>query len=283
MNIPTKLLTLTIIAILTLSSMVILTAKPANAQTPTKPSVPVFSIKLVDSSYDVPPDTTVTVDQYTGEKTTNTRHGYRVNQITAEITIKNQLFTAYTNENGRKINLYYKFDVKGHFGEDWESSMYYLATVVQSESDYTILPYVVTQNAGSKLDFKVQAIVGYEYDSVAESGSSAGMFGVTAWVVQSLESSGWSNTQTITIPDMFSSPSFTNNIPSQNPNTTPQTDYKQSIINVQPKDYLTPINILICIVALFMGIITALTIILLLKRHSKASNLQNINSSQTNN
>jgi hypothetical protein len=38
-----------------LSSLMVLTASPANAQATFKPSVLEFSVKLIDNSYDVPP------------------------------------------------------------------------------------------------------------------------------------------------------------------------------------------------------------------------------------
>ncbi|MCL1977393.1 MAG: hypothetical protein FWG55_04720, partial [Candidatus Bathyarchaeota archaeon] len=41
-----------------------------SAQAGYKPSAPQFTVKLIDNSYDVPPSTTTTVDQYTGKETT---------------------------------------------------------------------------------------------------------------------------------------------------------------------------------------------------------------------
>ncbi|MDR2720317.1 MAG: hypothetical protein LBC03_05900, partial [Nitrososphaerota archaeon] len=56
-----------------LASLSVLTVAPVTAQEGFKPSVPqISSVKLVDSSYDVPPSSTTTVDQYTGKETTTT-------------------------------------------------------------------------------------------------------------------------------------------------------------------------------------------------------------------
>ena len=223
----------------------------------------------------MPSSSTTTVDQYTGEKTTHTQPGYRVNQITAEITIKNQPFTPYTNENGREINLFYKFDVKGHFGENWEREGYSSA-IVQSKSGYTILSYVVTQATGSKLDFKVQAVVGYEYDEVAESGSSAAWWGYTAWVVRSLESSNWSNIQTVTISDMFSSSaSSQTTTPSQNPTAPPNNNKPQQPDQNMPSFVLHPYILLWIGILLFAGVIITV-VIMFAKRHLKNSTYNNL-------
>lgn len=108
---------LTLIVLL-LSSLLALSVTPANLQAASKPSVPQFSIKLVDYSYDVPSSSTTTINQYTGEEVTNTRPGYRVENKTIEVTIKNQPFKSYTDQNGEH-KLYYAVHVKGRFGEEW--------------------------------------------------------------------------------------------------------------------------------------------------------------------
>lgn len=52
----------------------------------TKPSVPEFTVKLVDSSYDVP--TTYSIDPYTGQNVTHA--GSHVESRTLDVKIKNQ-------------------------------------------------------------------------------------------------------------------------------------------------------------------------------------------------
>ena len=68
-----KVVCLLLILIITLStgSLII---KPASAQSIPKPSVPEFSLKYVDNSYNVAP--TTTIDPYTGK--TTTIQGYHV-------------------------------------------------------------------------------------------------------------------------------------------------------------------------------------------------------------
>jgi ABC-type oligopeptide transport system substrate-binding subunit len=60
------------------------------AQAIPKPSVPEFTSKYVDHSYDIPP--TYGIDQYTG-KTVETKQGEHIDNRTVEITIKNEPFT----------------------------------------------------------------------------------------------------------------------------------------------------------------------------------------------
>ena len=80
---------LLLVVCLVVSSFSVLAVSSVSAQAGYKPSVPqISSVKIVDSSYDVPPSSTKTVDQYTGKETTNTKPGYHVNQKSIEITIK---------------------------------------------------------------------------------------------------------------------------------------------------------------------------------------------------
>jgi hypothetical protein len=58
-----KRATLLLIAVLTVSSLLMVKAAPASVSTP-KQSVPEFTVKLIDSSYNVP--ATTTIEPYTG-------------------------------------------------------------------------------------------------------------------------------------------------------------------------------------------------------------------------
>ena len=87
----------------------------ASAQAITKPSIPEFTVKYVDRSYDTQP--TYGYDQYTG-KTVITKPSEHVDNRTIEITIKNQPFTPFTDENGNNINLLYNVQYKGSFGRE---------------------------------------------------------------------------------------------------------------------------------------------------------------------
>lgn len=178
-----KCVVLLLLMCLTTSSLLVFTVTPVSAQAGYKPSVPqISSVKLVDSSYDVPPSTTITVDQYTGKETTTTKPGYHVNQKSIEVTIKNQPFTPYTgkppytggDEVEKEFNLYYTIEVKGHFGEYWQQ--FGESFVIQSNSGYTVVSSavigqgtsqvnVIDCDVGSRLDFRVRACIGHKYNN----------------------------------------------------------------------------------------------------------------------
>ncbi len=164
-----------------------------NAQTIPKPSVPQFSIQVVDNSYDT--TATIQTDPYTGQQTTiPSRH---ITDIKIEGKIKNQPFNQFvlTNPNGtrRDLNFFYNVRYKGHFGEYWQylyggedegflnrnySSVFTYFTIHQDFSK------------GSVIDVQVISMIGYQ-----------------SWVIQPLfpypvingQDSGWSNTLTVTI------------------------------------------------------------------------------------
>ena len=222
---------LLLILILTASSLIVV--KLTHASIPT-PSVPEFTLKYVDHSYDVP--TTYSIDPYTGENVTHA--GYHVENKTIEVTIKNQLSTPYVEVGGERAWLFYDVRFKGHF-EDWG---FYNATsfgdyqdyVLMADSEYTVISYFLQENAddysghvtgdvpsGGQIDFQVQAIAGYV---TTIQGGFVPPFGYTGYDVFTGEKSGWSNTQTITISESQTPSSSPANspTPSQESTLTPE-------------------------------------------------------------
>jgi len=183
---------LLLIAALTLSALLMVKAAPASAYT--TPSVPEFTVKYVDYSYDVPSTTTTTIDEYTGKEIVTIHPGYHVENKSIEIAIKNQPLTAYTDADGNRIYLYYNVRVKGHFGENW---------AVQSEipvdpGPYTVLThsidYPIDYPEGAQVDFQVEAFFGgFHAEYIGHS------IAVLVWSFKIDSSSGWSDTQTLTI------------------------------------------------------------------------------------
>ena len=84
---------LTICLILAISSLMVVRLASSAI---TKPSVPEFTVKFVDASYNVP--TTSSIDPFTGQNVTN--EGYHVENRTIELIIKNQPFASYIS-NGQ--------------------------------------------------------------------------------------------------------------------------------------------------------------------------------------
>ena len=197
-----------------------------SAQTIPKPSVPEFSVKVVDNSYHVPDTTPVYItDPYTGEKTmTEEGHeGYLVQNGTIDLTINTQKFTSYYDNDDHFIRLYFRIAYKGHFETSWN---YYLpnygyygndSQYLEASTDGTskvqfgfgnfsfvageyrsisVPPSFGEIAKGGKIDFRVEAFIGY---------SNATEY-VTLWGLQTFysyigESSGWTNIQTVSIPD----------------------------------------------------------------------------------
>jgi hypothetical protein len=199
MNFVSKVWTLTFVVLL-LSSLMTLAATPTRVQAVSNPLVPRFSVKLVDNSYNQAP--AYTTDPYTGD-TKSLNAGGRVRDMTIEVTIKNQPFTPYTNTSGYKIELHFKVEVKGYFGENW----HYLGNspfITQHGSEDTILVVNSAEryfSDGSQVDFRVKAVVAY--DGTMYDVSGLGMR--TQYWLDEYESSNWSDIQTITIPSEYSS------------------------------------------------------------------------------
>jgi hypothetical protein len=173
-----------LILIMAISSLSLIMIKPADAQT-SKPSVPEFSLKLID---------------FSGAKA-------------IELSIKNQPFESY-QDNGQTISLYYNVHFKLHNSDSW-TALYYCGDVfpTHSTSEYIKLDYPLTLtspgsssyyllkekagnyyilsqiSANEQVDFRVQAMEGYL--------TSASFTGQT---------SNWTYIQTITIPATASSP-----------------------------------------------------------------------------
>jgi hypothetical protein len=207
-----KSLTIAFVVMLAVSSLIIV--ESAYAQPITKPSVPQFTLNFVDASYIVP--TTYSKDPYTGENVTHP--SYFVENKTIEVTIKNQPFTRYSS-NGQIIDLYFNMRTKGHYEENWTNS-YNIDDVYpnQTNTEYTVLLFrsqgngyfLISNSAYSashagfyapsngQVDFQMEAMIGSIHRDASQFLAPWGFYG---------ETSGWSNTQTITIPENSNSTS----------------------------------------------------------------------------
>jgi hypothetical protein len=210
----------------------------------TKPSVPEFTLRFVDNSYDVPP--TFSTDPYTG-KSVMAKDGYHVENKSIEVTIKNQPFTNYKDSQGNNIMLFYDVRWRGHFEDYWHefssannylvasSSLMDSGSLIYPNAPSTMLSYTLGENhngnipsigdisAGGQVDFQVQAFIGY-YTTIQ--GTPDPLFHRnTEQHVFTGEASGWSKTQTITIDDGISTTT---------PNTTPSQSSPTSVASVNP-------------------------------------------------
>ena len=202
-------------------------AKPAFAQTLTPsptplptpmPSVPEFTLKFVDNSYNVPPATISLTDPYTGKTTTATNPGYRVENLTIEVTIKNQPF-ALSYRSGEKpytsFGFYYNIRIKGHYEENW-TDLYNAEEgyAPPSNSEYTMISLSANNYpSGGQVDLQVQAMIGYPTGALPPYDPFTYQFVG--------ETSSWSPTQTVTIPVTSLSPAPTPSTSTLSPTPTP--------------------------------------------------------------
>ena len=203
-----KSFALILLVIMALSSL--LMVESASAQSIPKPSVPEFTLKFVDHSYDVP--TTFSIDPYTGENVTYL--GYHVKRVTLEVTIKNQPFVPYYDTaSGWNISFYYNIRMKGYYLEDW-MELYRPSDgyPTQSDAEYTVISLgtlgenglslatnakMIDVPSGGKVDFQVKAMIGY-ISRVFNPNANGNQLLMYPYVFTG-ETSNWSNTQTLSI------------------------------------------------------------------------------------
>jgi len=206
-----KSLTLTIIISLAVSSL--MTIESAFSQSTPKPSIPQFSIRVVDYSYDIP--TTYSTDSYTGKQITIP--GYHVDDIRVEGKIKNQHFKPYMIPNpdstssydiNLNIDFYYNIRYKGHFGneDEWMNLVgtrdvdFLKQNYGSAYTNFTASGYNARMfQEGAVVDFEVKAFIGFE---------TWGFVGTFPYRILNGEESGWSNTLTVTISKDVSSSSI---------------------------------------------------------------------------
>jgi hypothetical protein len=211
---------LLLILIFTALSLTAVNLAPASI---TKPSVPEFTLEFIDQSYDEP--TTYSINPYTGENVTHP--GYHVPLIVFQMTIENQPFVPYYDEESEwNIGFYYNIRMKGSYSEDW-IELYRPSDGYphQSDSDYTVIQLGTLGGAGlsivtnvkmidvpskGKADFQVEAMIGYVHRGYDPNATEQLI--MFPWVFTG-ETSGWSNTQTITISSLST--------PSPNPTASP--------------------------------------------------------------
>lgn len=257
--------------------------KPAEAQTITKPSVPEFTVRYVDRSYDTQP--TYGYDQYTG-KNVITKPSEHIDNRTIEITIKNQPFTPFTDENGNTINLLYNVQYKGAFGENW-TSMFgersywangspdpygtYGYPVQNPSSQYTTISFTLYWNmVEGQMDIQVEALKGYT-TKTADPAREHILWTVYEYTFYGQES-GWSNTKTVAYGGFSAiTPTPTSItptiIPNENSTQVPSTGNSQ--VDAEGSILLSiPLTTFILVIAGFSVVIIVLAL-LLLKRKQK--------------
>jgi hypothetical protein len=206
---------LLVIVVLAVSTLTIV--KPTWAQIGvTNPSVPEFSVQYETYTRNIPP--TYGVDPSNG-KAVITKAGYTEIEKWVRIVISNQPFIPYNDTNGNYIQLFYDARWKGHLDATWESIPDGIWFTQLSDSPRTGISIgfkgykggadlILLDPTKSQIDFQVKASIGY----------------YTADNVFIGETSGWSNTQTLTIGEsQTTTPS-----PAAMPTSTPSQELQQT-------------------------------------------------------
>jgi flagellar basal body-associated protein FliL len=184
-----KKFALVLIFILSTSGLLLVESCVAPVTVPAnpKPGPEIASVVINNDPVWHPP--LIITDPFTGE-VTYSPPGYWIQNGTIELTIKNQPFTPYTDENGTHINIYYCVFIK-----DAKNTPNFATTpkrtVYQPNSDCTIitftyngaeiaLPDIYVTRENAVLDFRIQAVTGYfvgtrpqYFDAVYEGEGSA--------------------------------------------------------------------------------------------------------------
>jgi len=205
-----KCLVFLFVAIIIVSNLII--EEQVNAQAIPKTSVPDFTVKLIDNSYDVSPTTSSITNYYTNKTTTINVPGYHIQNMTIQISIKNQPYPMTVD--GNKTYLIYQIQRKPHFANATQwlnvSQIPVSPLVVSSDgSGYTTESYPAYYIAGDQIDFRVQAILQYqhtiyEYTRLPVFGSEVGYYPFN--VTDPYQTSEWSAAKTIEVPTATSSP-----------------------------------------------------------------------------
>ena len=247
------------VVILAISSLMMFGS--ASAQTLPKPTVPQFHLKVIEHSETLPP--VYEIDQFTGKNVTIFEGAY-YEWRTLDFTVENQ-------QTPTPNNLYFNIRYKGEYSSNW-TYLYHGDTYARAQLGQTsIISFLISGQAvhgdlyplpipaGAKVDFQVEAMIGGIFRKSPEFASGYEFRG---------ETSGWSNTQTITIPitSASASPNPTSSNSTTAPTSTPTTT------NSNNNSISVPLNALIAVVAVFLTIIVALSL-LIYRRHRKTAKL----------
>jgi hypothetical protein len=218
MNRTSKGIAAFIILILAISNLSLLMVKPAFAKAIPTPVIPEFTVEPVGPSFEIPP--TYSFNSSSGFFYVN--EGYHFEYSTVEVIIKNQAFTNQTNID----HLLYNVRLKPHNYPDsyWQDlfnpNLY--GFPIQTNSNFTIIPIAAEGAtelqyqiaAGATTDVQVKAMIGHIERGF--NGNATNQIEMYPYVFVG-QTSDWSNTHTVTLPQKVpitaSSPTPTPTVP----------------------------------------------------------------------
>ena len=223
-----KCFALALILTVAISGLSLIMLKPANAQSIPNPSIPEFTLRYIKASFNV-----TTFDTYTGANITQ-----QIDNSTVELAIKNQPYQ--TSLDNKTYYLYYNIRTKSHDGQDWAEHYplsylisngilwwdepiqhaWFISTLNNfdgtrnlpaSNSAYTTLAFPA-KSYPINTDFQVEALIGHKasyfppnqfprYPDDYGLGKHVFLAGVILDT-----SSGWSDTQTVSLPETSPTP-----------------------------------------------------------------------------
>jgi hypothetical protein len=222
---------------------------------------------------------TYTTNPYTGEVMVSpgtwSRNG------TIEVTIKNEPFVPYVDENGTFITVKYSFVWKAHFRawDSYSTGGFASHIMDQSDSDYTVVNFLYgvhgssaypvynsigSFNVGDMIDFRVRARIGYSYQLNQYPNE---------WVFVG-EISEWSDDYTVTMPPV-TEPGTSTPVSSPPPNTSTTNKPSTSNPNSPAQQQKTPQYTLI-ILLVSVGIITLLLAVIAYQHKQRKTKPANV-------
>jgi hypothetical protein len=235
-----------------------------------KPSTPQFTVRYINDSYDY--TTSPSTDPYTGA--TIPPVSYHVDHSYIQVSFENNKLPTPPADSHSEY--YYNIRYKGQYTDKWieartASDGYYRASYFKTVN-FTLSAFSVTgQQApnGTKIDFQVQLMYGCIGKNISE-GPLAPLFFVG-------ETSGWSNTKTVTVGDTSFTPVDTSNpaqtptieptqTPTVTPTTTPTAYFPQSEIQDAENVFLLGLDWDKIVIIALVIMVTALVIVVFWQR-----------------
>ena len=190
-----------IILIIAISSISLIIVKPALAKSIPTPAVPEFTVEPIGPSFEIPP--TYSFNSSSGFFYVN--EGYHFEYSTVEVIIKNQAFTDQTNID----HLLYNVRLKPHdYADNYWQELFNPnldGFPIQTSSNFTIIPIAAEGAtelqyqiaAGATTDVQVKAMIGHIERGF--NGNATNQIEMYPYVFVG-QTSGWSDTHTVTLP-----------------------------------------------------------------------------------
>lgn len=204
-----KYLSLCLGIIIVVSSLLVIESSNAQTTAPAPP-VPEFTLKYEANPYDIPPS--FTIDPYTGDNVTTYAGGHNENQtiiVTIDrVKVDTQAISQYLN--GSDFFLSYNIRAKGHFLDNGWKELSDLSYSKLTDPSHEVYVIYIDYPPNAALDFQVKASIRHNtWVYVPDHPFLPPISGDYQQTTIIDSTSGWSNMQTITIPENTTSPSVT--------------------------------------------------------------------------